>query len=118
MATERYVVVSTDTGDKVIKDGPLLWDGVSDLKVGAGLRLILATAADQGGYTRPTRPITELNAVTLRERIGVGLTASAVYTGLANPTAAQTAAQVRRLSLLTTALAKYMLDQTGDTDGT
>jgi len=118
MTVEKYVIVSTDVTDKVIKDGPLLWDGISSLQLGAGLQLIKVTAADQGGYTRRAPSATEQNAATLRDRIGIGLVASAVYAGLSNPTAAQTAVHVRRLSLLTTALAKYMLDQTGDTDGT
>ena len=118
MPTERYVVVSTDTGDKIIKDGPLLWDGVSDLKVGAGLRLILATAADQGGYTRPTRPITELNAATLRERIASAIAENRVFLGRGAPTNVELLAQVRLLTKLTTASARLALDQTDITDGT
>ena len=118
MAVGQYVVVSMDTTDKVIKDGPLLWDDTSSFNVGTGLQLITVNAAREGGYTRPSPPATEQNAATLRERIGVGLVASAVYTGLPNPTAAQTTAQVRRLSLLTTALAKLALELLDTTDGT
>jgi len=118
MAVAQYVIVSADIADKVIKDGPLLWDGISSFNVGAGLQLITVNAAREGGYTRPSPPATEQNAATLRERIGVGLVASATYTGLPNPTAAQTAAQVRRLSLLTAALAKLALELFDTTDGT
>jgi len=118
MAVEQYVIVSTNVADKVIKEGPLLWDGISRFDVAAGLLLIKVNAAREGGYTRPSPPVTELNAATLRERIGVGLVASAVYTGLPNPTAAQTTAQVRRVSLLTAALAQLALEQLDTTDGT
>jgi len=118
MAIEKYVIVSTDITDKVIKGGPLLWDGTSSLKVDAGLQLITMNAANQGGYTRPAAPATELNAATLRERITVALPAIAAYPALPTPSAAQTTAQVQRLTRLITALAKLLLDQTDTTDGT
>ena len=119
MATaDQYVIVSTNLADKVIKGGPLLWDGTSTFSPGPGLQLITVEAAQQGGYTERARPITELNAATLRERIGIALAANAAYTGLPTPTAAQTTAQVQRLTRLTTALAKLMLEQVDSTDGT
>lgn len=118
MATEKYVIVSTDTGDKVIKEGPLLWDGTSSFKVGAGLKLITVNAAREGGYTRPVPPITELNALTLRERIGVGLAESRVFQGRGTPTNPEILAQVRLLTKLMTAYGKLLLDQTDPTDGT
>jgi hypothetical protein len=118
MAVEQYVVVSTDTTDKVIKEGPLLWDGISSFSVGAGLQLITANAAREGGYTRPSPPATVLNVATLRERIGVGLAENRVFLGRGAPTNAEILAQMRLLTKLTTALAKYMLDQTDTTDGT
>jgi len=118
MAVEKYVIVSTDTTDKVIKDGPLLWDGISRFDVAAGLQLIKVNAAREGGYTRPTPPAAEQNAATLRERITVALPAIAAYPALPAPAAAQTTAQVQRLTRLITALAKLLLDQTDTTDGT
>lgn len=118
MAVKQYVIVSTNVIDKVIKEGPLLWDGVSDLKVGAGLQLITVNAAREGGYTRPATPVAELNAETLRERIGVGLAESRAFLGRGAPTNAEILAQVRLLSKLTTAYGKLLLDQTDTTDGT
>jgi len=118
MAVEKYVIVSTDTTDKVIKDGPLLWDGISRLDVAAGLQLIKVNAAREGGYTRPSPPVTELNAATLRERIGVGLAESRVFLGRGTPTNPEILAQVRLLTKLTTAYGKLLLDQTDTTDGT
>ena len=118
MAVEQYVIVSTNIADKGIKDGPLLWDGISSFNVGAGLQLITASAAREGGYTRPATPVTELNAATLRERIGVGLAESRVFLGRGTPTNVEIVAQVRLLTRLTTAYGKLLLDQTDTTDGT
>ena len=121
MATaDQYVIVSTNLADKVVKGGPLLWDGTSTFSPGPGLQLITVEAARQGEYTWPARPITELNAVTLRERVTVALPVVAAYLSIPSPgpTATQTTAQVQRLTRLTIALAKLMLEQLDTTDGT
>lgn len=50
---DRYVGVSTDTNDKTIKLGPLLWDGVSPYDPGPDYVLIMESDALDGGYSYP-----------------------------------------------------------------
>ena len=50
----NYVVVSaTDPYDKVIKNGPLLWDGETPYDPGTGLKLLLESDALEQGYVYP-----------------------------------------------------------------
>ncbi|MFC4609727.1 hypothetical protein ACFO9E_18180 [Streptomyces maoxianensis] len=51
----RYVGVnSNDPEDKVIKLGPLNWDGVTPYNPGDGLLLLLEAEALEQGYTWPS----------------------------------------------------------------
>ena len=114
----RYVIVSTDTADKVVKAGPILWDGTSTLDIGADRMAILAAAAASSGYTFPLIPATEQNGATLRSRLLQQLPANAAYSALTAPTAAQTTAQTRRNTQQNTALIRLMLELLDTTDGT
>jgi hypothetical protein len=60
----------------------------------------------------------QVNGATIRGRVAATLSANAAYLALPSPTNAQNAAQVQRLTRLTTALAKLMLEQLDTTDGT
>lgn len=54
MAVGRYVVVSADTSDKVIKEGPMKCDlEVYPYDPGPGLVLMLESEALADGYTWP-----------------------------------------------------------------
>lgn len=114
----RYVVVSTDTADKVIKAGPILWDGTSALDFGAGRTAILAADAASSGYTFPPRSATELNSATMRTRLLQSLAANAAYLALTTPTNAQNTAHLRRATQELSALIRLMLEQLDTADGT
>ena len=114
----QYVVVSTDTADKGIKAGPILWDGTSALDIGAGRMAILANDAASSGYTFPPLPAADLNSATMRGRLLQALAANAAYSALTAPTAAQTTAQTRRNTQQNTALIRLMLELLDTTEGT
>jgi len=115
----RYVLVSTDTADKAVKAGPILWDGTSPLDIATDRMAILATAAASAGYTFPPRPVTELNRTTLRRRVATSVTTNATYLGLPTPrTNAQIATQVEALTRQNTALIRLMLELLDTTEGT
>lgn len=48
---ERYVIVSDDESDKVIVQGPLLWDGVTPFYPGPDVHMMLESDALAAGYT-------------------------------------------------------------------
>ncbi|MGW1892158.1 hypothetical protein ACWCP6_18140 [Streptomyces sp. NPDC002004] len=54
MPVESYVAVNaTDPNDRIIKLGPLLWDGESEYSPGDNLRLLLTDTALAQGYAWP-----------------------------------------------------------------
>jgi len=114
----RYVVVSTDTADKIIKAGPILWDGTSAPDFGVDRMAILAADAASSGYTFPPLPVTEQNSATLRSRLLQALAANAAYLALPAPTAAQNTVHLRRVTQQNSALIRLMLEQLDTTDGT
>lgn len=57
MAVGRYVVVSEDMADKVIKDGPLLWDPADAYDPGPGRVMMLEAGALDAGYEWPPPPV-------------------------------------------------------------
>ena len=114
----RYVVVSTDTADKVIKAGPILWDGTSVLDIGADRTAILAADAASSGYTFPPLPGTDQNSATLRRRLLQALVVNGAYLGLLTPTNAQNTVHLRRVTQELSALIRLMLELLDTTDGT
>jgi hypothetical protein len=114
----RYVIVSTDTADKVIKAGPILWDGTSVLDITADRMAILAADATSSGYTFPPRPATEQNRAMMRSRLLQALAANAAYLGLPTPTNAQNTVHLRLVTQELSALIRLILEQLNTTDGT
>lgn len=113
----RYVIVSTDPADKIIKDGPILWDGVTVLNLPSGQQSMLESNAIAAGYTYPPDDPSVVNVVTLRQRAGAAIAANITYLAIASPTNAQVAAQVRLLTRECTALIRLALSLTDSTDG-
>jgi len=114
----RYVVVSTDTADKVIKAGPILWDGTSTLDIGADRTAILAADAASSGYTFPPLPVTDQNIATMRGRLLQALAVNAAHLAKATTTNAENTAHLRRVTQELSALIRLMLEQLDTTDGT
>lgn len=59
MAVDRYVVVSEDTTDLVIKNGPFKWDPANAYDPGPGLVMRLESEALDAGYGWPPPPPAE-----------------------------------------------------------
>lgn len=114
----RYVTVPTDTTDRAIKHGPLLWDGTTALTAPQGTKLILEADALAQGYTYPPVAIDVANAVTLRQRALTALTNDAAYLAIAAPTNAQAVAQTAALTRQVSGIIRLLLNQTTDISGT
>lgn len=114
----RYVIVSTNTSDKVIKDGPILWDGTSAFTIPAGMIAILESNAIAQGYTSAPLPVASVNTTTLQQRAVTAIDNNVTYLGITNPTQAQAVTQVAALTRQVDALIKLLLNQINDTTGT
>lgn len=114
----RYVTVSTDLADKVIKDGPLQWDGNSTLTLPANQTPMLESAAILQGYTFPPIPPAAANATTLREKAIGAVATNVAYLAIVTPTQAQVVTQVDRLTRQVDGIIRLLLNQTDSTGGT
>lgn len=113
-----YFIVSTDPGDRVIKDGPILWDGVTVLDVGPHRRLITVEEVNAGGYVMPPVEVAVLNAATVRTRAITAITSNRDYLDIPAPSQAQAAAQIKALTRQVTALIRLQLGQLDTDEGT
>jgi hypothetical protein len=118
VAVGRWMIVSTDPTNKVIIEGPVLWDGVTPLPLPPGQRMITEADALAGGYIPAPRPIMEVNDAALRERARQALESNTAYLALPAPTAAQQTQQVARLTRQLTAVVRVLTRATETTDGT
>ena len=113
-----YVLVSTDVTDKVIKAGPLLWNGVSALPLPANQQALTEAVALGQGYGYPTPSAASVNATTLIQRAAAALTANTTYLAIPAPSVAQATVQVGRLTRQVNALMRLQLAQTEDISNT
>lgn len=114
----NYVVVSTDVTDKVIKVGPIDWDGVSAVIVPQGAQFMLETDAVAGGYVYPAQSVTQVNSVTLRQHATAALSANGTYLAIPAPTAAQATVQVAALTRQVNALIRLTVSAFNTIAGT
>lgn len=110
----RYVIVSTDQADKVIKEGPILWDGVSSFDLAPSRQAITETAATAAGYTFAPQPVAQVNAGVLQQRAMTALGNNAAYLAIGAPTAAQAIPQVAALTRQMNGVIRLLLAQTND----
>jgi hypothetical protein len=115
----RYVRVSLDLTDKVIKEGPILWNGDIPLIAPIDQQFYPEDFAIAQGYTYSPLSPDVANAFTLRQRALTAITANNSFLALTPPlTNAQVVAQVNSLTRQNTALIKLLLNQTKDVSGT
>lgn len=114
----RYVIVSTDATDLVIKAGPVLWDGVSSLGLPPGQQAITEAAANAANYSLPALSVAQVNASTLEQRAVAALANNSTYLAVTAPTNAQVVAQVARLTRQSSGVIRLLLDQTDDISNT
>lgn len=112
----RYFFVSTDPADLVLKGGPIEWDGFSEFSPPDGTRLITEAAARSGGYTRPPRPVAEVNEETINSRLRVLLAQTRTWLAIPTPSAAQVTAQTRRNAQIVSVMAAIADRQLDDPD--
>lgn len=115
----RYVRVSLDLTDKLIKEGPILWDGAIPLLAPVDQQFYPEDFAIAQGYTYSPPSPDLANAFTLRQRALGAITANVAFLALTPPlTNVQIVAQVNALTRQNTALIKLLLNQTKDVSGT
>lgn len=116
----RYVLVSTNTADKVIKDGPCEVNPAAVPAAPSGRQWAAEATALSGGWSYPAVVLTveETNAASLRDRAAQALAANAAFLALASPTNAQVLAQVQRLTKECSALIRLGQNLLDTTDGT
>lgn len=114
----RYVVVSDDLADLVIKLGPLEWDGVAPYTPPAGTTVMTEAAALAAGYTMPARAQTLVTEAIIRGRAGQALDFNAAYLAIASPTNAQAVAQVGVLTRECSGLVRLLLRRLDTDEGT
>lgn len=113
-----YVLVSTDVNDKLIKDGPLLWDAVASVALPVNRQLITEAAALAAGYAYPAPSASDVNTGTLEQRAATAIANNVNYLAVTAPTNAQVVAQVARLTRQSTGVIRLLLNQTDTTSGT
>lgn len=120
MAVNRYVLVPDDLANKVIVEGPVLWDPVAEpaMTWPAGTHPILESQVAAGGYTWAPPPVADTNKRTLVDRAAAALASNAAFLAIVTPTNAQVVAQVRLLTRECTALIRLAVNQLDTTDGT
>lgn len=118
MVAGRYLLVSDDPGDLVIRDGPFLWDETVALPLPDGYHAMLESAALAAGYRFPALSPEHIAHNTLTERVTAALAANADYLALSPPTNAQVAAQVTRLTRQSSGVIRLLLRAMDSTEGT
>ena len=116
--TGRYVIVAVNTADKTIYEGPIVWDGLADLGLPEGRRVIAEAQAAAEGYS----PAPESPSVTVeRELVGRAqraLASNAGYLELAPPTQVQVRQQVDLLTRQCSGVIRLLLRRFDSTSGT
>src|SRR5262249_1398306 len=114
----RYVLVSTDTSNKTIIQGPISWDGVTPFDLPDGQTIVLESDALAAGYTYPAPDPVITNASNLRVKAQTALTSNVAYLAIPSPTQAQAIAQVAALTRQIDALIRLATGLLNDTGGT
>ncbi len=82
-----------------------------------GVRWVAEASALAAGYVEPPPPAEQVNAKTLQDRTNQALALNATYLSTSSPSAAQVAAQVRRLTQECSALIRLVNGALDSTDG-
>lgn len=114
----RYVIVSTDASDKIVKAGPIIWDGIQAFELPASTQTMLESAALSTGYTYPAPSTADVNIATLQSKASAALTLNATFLAIGSPTNAQTLAQVQLLTRENSTIIRLLLGSLDTTAGT
>lgn len=112
--SDSYVLVSDDSSNKVIVDGPLLWDGVTVFAHPLGTNLVLTVDALAEGYTWPV--VVEAPQDILNQHLVDAITANDTFLALSSPSSDDIAAQVIALTRQVNALARLSTNTLDSTD--
>lgn len=115
--TTRYVLISTDITDKVIKGGPILWDGSSLYTATSGHMTLSESDALAQGYMYPPQPKAVINEGALRVKAMAALNTNLAYLAITGPTQAQAIAQIAMLTRQVNAIIRLTQGLLDVTDG-